>query len=69
MFKKSATELKLNPKLLGFENIFNLVTFNVRTLDTVNQLPDLTASAAEHMIDIICRQKHRYYHSELDMKY
>ena len=44
-------------------------TFNVRTLNTINQLPKLTASAAEHNIAIIYMQEHRYYHSELDLKY
>ena len=30
---------------------------------------ELTAFAAEHNIDIICVQKHRYYSSELEQKY
>ena len=30
------------------------LTFNIRTLNTVNQLPELTASTAKHNVDIIC---------------
>ena len=44
------------------------MTFNVRTLNRIGQLPELTASAVEHNIDIICIQEHRYTHSE-DIKY
>ena len=36
---------------------------------TADQLPDLRASAAKHDMDIICIQEHRYYHSELEVKY
>ena len=43
--------------------------FNIRSLNKVNQLPELTASAAEHNTDIICIQQHRYYHSELKINY
>ena len=43
-------------------------TFNVRTLNRIGQLPELTASAIDHKIDIICIQEHRYTHSE-DIKY
>ena len=45
-----------------------IVTFNVRTLNRIGQLPELTASAVEHKIDIICIQEHRYTHTE-DIKY
>ena len=45
-----------------------IVTFNVRTLNRLGQLPELTASAVEHKIDIICIQEHRYTHTE-DIKY
>ena len=34
----------------------------------LGQLPELTASAVEHKIDIICIQEHRYTHTE-DIKY
>ena len=43
-------------------------TFNVRTLNRIGQLLELTASAVEHKIDIICIQEHRYTHTE-DIKY
>ena len=48
VFKKSATEhtqIKIT--------IVNIVTFNVGTLDTVNLLPELTASADKHNVDNI----------------
>ena len=45
-----------------------IATLNVRTLDRIGQLPELTASAVEHNIDIICIQEHRYTHSK-DIKY
>ena len=45
-----------------------IATFNVRTLNRISQLPELTASAVEHKIDIICKQEHRYTHTE-DIKY
>ena len=45
-----------------------IATFNVRTLNRIGQLPELTASAVEHNIDIICIQEHRYTHNE-DIKY
>ena len=43
-------------------------TFNVRTLNRIRQLQELTAAAIEHKIDIICTQEHRYTHSG-DIKY
>ena len=66
MFEKSATELK--QKLLKCKQTIQIATFNVRTLNSIGQLPELTASAVEHKIDIICIQEHRYTHTE-DMKY
>ena len=44
------------------------MTFNVRTLNRIGQLPELIALAVEHKIDIICIQEHRYTHTE-DIKY
>ena len=64
VFKKSATELKL----LKCKHTIQVVTFNVRTLNRIGQLPELTASAVEHNIDIICIQEHRYTHNK-DIKY
>ena len=63
VFEKSATELI--QKLLKCKETIQIVTFNVRTLSRIGQLPELTASAVEHKIDIICT---RYTHTE-DIKY
>ena len=65
-FEKSATEL--NQKLRKCKQTIQIVTFNVKTLNKIGQLPELTASVIEHNIDIICIQVHRYTHSE-DIKY
>ena len=67
VFEKSATELK-QQKLLKCKHTIQIATFNVRTLKRLGQLPELTASAVEHKIDIICIQEHRYMHTE-DIKY
>ena len=58
VFEKSATELK-QQKLLKCKQTIQIPTFNVRTFNRIGQLPQLTASAAEHKIDIICIQEHR----------
>ena len=68
VFEKSATELKLKQKLLKCKQTIKIATFNVRTLNRIGQLPELTASAVEHKIDIICKEEHRYTHTE-DIKY
>ena len=65
--KKSTIEPR--PNLLRCKSIVNIRIFNVRTLKIIHQLPDLIAYAAEHNIDIICVQEHRYYHSERKLKY
>ena len=62
VFEKSATELK--QKLLKCKQTVQIATFNVRTLNRIGQLPELTASAVEHKIDIICIQEHRNTHTE-----
>ena len=67
VFEKSATELK-QQKLLKCKQTIQIATFNVRTLNRIGQLLELTASAVEHKIDIICIQEHRYTHNE-DIKY
>ena len=66
VFEKSATEF--NQKLLKCKQTIQITTFNIRTLYRLGQLPELTASAIDHNIDLICIQKHRYTHSE-DIKY
>ena len=53
VFEKSATELK-QQKLLKCKQPIQTATFNVRTLNRIGQPPELTASAVEHKIDIIC---------------
>ena len=35
------------------------VTFDVRTLNSINQLSELVTYAINHNIDIICIQEHR----------
>ena len=57
VFEKSATELK-QQKLLKYKQTIQIVTFNVRTLNRIGQLLELTASAVEHNIDMICIQEH-----------
>ena len=47
----------------------HVATSNFRSLNTVNQLPELIASGAEHYLDMICILDHRYYHSEQEIKY
>ena len=68
VFEKSATELKLKQKLIKYKQTIQIATFNVRTLNRIGQLSELTASAVEHKIDIICIQEHRYTLTE-DIKY
>ena len=67
VFEKSATELK-QQKLLKCKQTIQIATFNVRSLNRIGQLPELTASAVERKIDMICIQKHRYTHTK-DIKY
>ena len=67
VFEKSATEL-IQQKLLKCKQTIQTATFNVRTLNRIGQLSELTASAVEHEIDIIYLQEHRYTHTE-DIKY
>ena len=62
VFEKSGTELKQKLQTI------QIARFNVRTINRIGQLPELTASAVEHKIDIICIQEHRYTHTE-DIKY
>ena len=63
VFEKSATELK-QQKLLKCKQTIQIVSFNVRILNRIGQLPELTALAVERTIDIICLQEHRYTHTE-----
>ena len=47
VFDKSATELE-QQKLLKCKQTIQIATFNVRTLNRIGQLPELTVSALEH---------------------
>ena len=68
VFYKSATELKLKFFYWNANAQLQIVTFNVRTLNRIGQLPELTASAKDHDIDLICIRDHKYTHNE-DIKY
>ena len=70
VYKKTVIEPKpeLKLKLIRCKSIVNIARFNIRTLNTVNQLPELTASTDKHHIDIICIQEYRFYHSKLEIK-
>ena len=48
VFEKSATELKLKQKLLKCKRTIQIATFNVKTLNRIGQLTELTASAIDH---------------------
>ena len=48
LFEKSTTELKYKQKLLKCKSAKQIVTFNVRTLNRIGQLPELRASRIEH---------------------
>ena len=58
VFEKPSKETKLD--FVRRSDIVNIAIFNVKTLKTPNQFPELTKSTAEKNIDIICVQKHRY---------
>ena len=46
----------------------HMAIFNIRTLNKLGQLLELTASVIDHNINIICIHEHGYIHSE-DIKY
>ena len=66
-FQKSATEPK--NRLLKCKHATMISTFNVRTLAKINQISELTASATEQNIDIICVQEHWLYHKDVELKH
>ena len=66
VFDKSATELK-QTKILKCKSTIQIATFNIRTLSRIGQQPELTASAVEHNIVIVCIQEHRYLHSKVEI--
>ena len=51
-------------KILKCKSTIYIATFNVKSLKRIGQIPELTASAIDHNIDIICIQEHRYIHNE-----
>ena len=44
-------------------------TFNDHTLNPINQMPELVLSAIERNINVICIQKHRCFHSDVELKH
>ena len=68
VFEKSATELKLKQKLQKCKSTIQIAIFNVRTFNKLDQQPELTASAIDHNLDIICIQENGYIHSR-EIKY
>ena len=68
LLEKSATKLKLKQKLLKSKSTIQIVIFNVRTFNGIGHIPELTSSAIDHNVDIICMQEHRHNHSE-DVEY
>ena len=58
----------LKQNLMKRKRTIQIATFKVRTLNRIEQLPKLSASARDHNIDVICLQEHKYSHCE-DVKY
>ena len=67
-FDKFVTERNKRQILKCKRNI-NPSTFNVRTLQSIKQMSELTATAVTYYIDIINIQKHRFYHEDIDLRY
>ena len=68
VFEKSTTKLKVKQEILKCKCPIQIVTFNVWTWNRIGQLQQLTVSAIDHSIDIICIQEHRCIYSE-NIKY
>ena len=62
-------ELKQKLKLLKCKTTIQIATLNIRTLNRIGQLPELTVAVIDHNIDIVCVREHRYHQSKEDMKY
>ena len=58
VFEKSVIELKLKQKLLKCKSTIQIATFNVRTLNRIGQLPELTASVTGHNRHNQCTRTH-----------
>ena len=61
--------LQSHSKFMKCKQTTLISTFNVRTLNTINQLPELVASAIALNIHVICVQEHRFHHEDLDLKH
>ena len=46
-----------------------MAPFNIRTLNAINQKPELNASAAQQKIEIIYIHEYKHYNRELEIKY
>ena len=69
VLENSTTELKHRQNLLKCKSIINVAIFKVGTLKRIGEVPELTASAVEHNINIVCLQELSYHHREVEIKY
>ena len=67
--KVIANKIIAKEKLLKCKQICRISSFNVRTLQSQKQASELTASAFQHGIDVICVQEHRLNHEDLNLKF
>ena len=65
----TTTGSNLQNKLLVCKKSSLIATFNVRTLNSANQLPELVASAMKLNINVICIQEHRFFHDDVSIKH
>ncbi len=56
VFEKSIKELKHKQRFLKCKSTIPIVTSNVRTLNGIDKLQELTVSALEHNVNIECVQ-------------
>nr|XP_039272710.1 uncharacterized protein LOC120346978 [Styela clava] len=68
--EKYATEHNNNDKnrLIRNEKQLNISTYNVRTLQSAHQIPELIATAIKYHIDVINVQEHRLFHDDSNIK-
>ena len=60
---------KASKALLKAKQTVNISFLNTRTLTDISQHGELTAAASFHHHDIICVQKHRFFHDEVLLKH
>ena len=65
--KKSATEPK--NRLLKCKHVTVISTLNARKLSKIYRISELTASATEQNIDILCVQEHGLCQSDIELKH